>query len=515
MITLKINNKVIEVEEGSTILKAASNEGIEIPTMCYYDGMDHFTSCMICVVKDKSNGKLIPSCSVAATSGMDIITYDDEIYQARKSSLELLLSDHVGDCEAPCKLSCPAHMDIPKMNRLLAAGGIDEALKIVYKDIALPSVLGRICHAPCEKACHRGTIDDPVSICLLKRYAGDFGKNSVIQTPLLEGHSRVAVIGSGPAGLSASFYLRQLGIEVQIFDKNPLPGGMLRSAIPIQKLPHDVLDKEIKFIEDSGIVFNQNTDIDAKKFNELRNEFNAIILATGSINDDHSSWGLEVKEKGFIINRSTFETSIPGIFAIGNSLRTTKHAIRSLGHGKDVVASIIQYLNKEDLNGKTNKFNSRFGKLIEEEFYEYLKESTTLARKYPDEGIEKGYSKEEVIKEAARCLHCDCRKLDNCKLRDYSDEYKADQKKYNYGERNSIIKYNTHELIVYEPEKCIRCSICVRLTEKKKEKLGLSFIGRGFDVRINVPFNKSINEGLQETAIEVANACPTGAISLK
>ena len=93
--------------------------------------------------------------------------------EARKTALELLLSEHVGDCEAPCQITCPAHMDIPLMNRLLARGKFAEALQVVKKDIALPSVLGRICPAPCEGACRRRSVDEAVSICLLKRFAGD------------------------------------------------------------------------------------------------------------------------------------------------------------------------------------------------------------------------------------------------------------------------------------------------------------------------------------------------------
>ena len=182
MITLKINNKQIQVPEGTSVMKAAQQMGIDIPNMCWHDELEHFTSCMVCMVKDQSNGKLFPSCSVKATEGLDVLTTDDEIKESRQTALELLLSEHVGDCEAPCRIGCPAHMDIPKMNRLIAAGKFDEALKVVKKDIALPAVLGRICPAPCEGACHRKTVDEPVSICLLKRIVGDEGNEKEIPT---------------------------------------------------------------------------------------------------------------------------------------------------------------------------------------------------------------------------------------------------------------------------------------------------------------------------------------------
>ena len=148
MIELKINNIAVSVEPGTTILKAAQQLGLEIPTMCHNDEIEHFNSCMICLVKNAQNGKLYPSCSMPVAEGMEIITLDDEIREARQTGLELLLSDHVGDCEAPCTIACPAHMNIPTMNRLLATGKFDQALKTVKENIALPSVLGYICPAP-------------------------------------------------------------------------------------------------------------------------------------------------------------------------------------------------------------------------------------------------------------------------------------------------------------------------------------------------------------------------------
>ena len=109
---------------------------------------------MLCLVKDQSNGKLFPSCSVKASEGLEIVIDDAEIQEARQTALELLLSEHVGDCEASCQIACLAHMNIPQMNRLIAAGKFDESLAMVKRDIALPAVLGRICLVSCEGVCH-------------------------------------------------------------------------------------------------------------------------------------------------------------------------------------------------------------------------------------------------------------------------------------------------------------------------------------------------------------------------
>src|SRR5690606_1089264 len=152
-------------------------------------------------------------------SGQSVITDDSEIKEARQTALELLLSEHVGDCEAPCQIACPAHMNIPQMNRLIAAGKFDESLAVVKRDIALPAVLGRICPAPCEGACHRKTVDERMSICLLKRFVGDEGAEPDI-IPAPKTGKKVAVIGAGPAGLAAAYYLQIKGVQVTLLDKN-------------------------------------------------------------------------------------------------------------------------------------------------------------------------------------------------------------------------------------------------------------------------------------------------------
>ena len=106
-----------------------------------------------------------------------------------------------------------------------------------------------------------------------------------------------------------------------------------------------------------------------------------------------------------------------------------------------------------------------------------------------------------------------CRKQDNCKLRDLSDEYKANQRRYKSDIRQFVTKQIHQNVVIYEPAKCIKCGICVRITRKYQEEYGFTYIGRGFDVQVAVPFGESLSEGLKKTAYEVADACPTGAIS--
>ena len=453
-----------------------------------------------------------------ALPDMDIITNDEEVLESRKIALELLLSEHVGDCEAPCRITCPANMDIPLMNRLLAAGDFQGALRIVKNDIALPSTLGRICPAPCEGACRRKPIDGSVSICLLKRFAGDTDLSSNLQyLPEIppETGFKIAIIGAGPAGLSAAYYLRIRGHHCDIYEKSSHPGGALRTAISEDILPPDILKREIEIIQKTGVRIFCDHNVDRQLFEKLGVQYHALIIACKFDEQFISDSGFEFSGTGIIVNKTTFQTSKKNVFAIGSALRSSRLAVRSLGQGKETAFSVDQYLNNMPLTGEPKMFNSRFGKLFEEEYSEYLKESVPFGRLEPEDSSFYGFSAEEVMKEAARCLRCDCRAKDDCLLRIYSDKYHAEQKRFSSEQRKSLKKYDQHDFVIYEPAKCIKCGKCVRITSLKKEMYGLTYIGRGFNVEIGAPFNEELKNALTVTAKEVISACPTGALSSK
>ena len=448
---------------------------------------------------------------------MDIISMDDEVREARKTALELLLSEHVGDCEAPCQVTCPAHMDIPLMNRLLAQGKFAEALQVVKKDIALPSVLGRICSAPCEGACRRKSIDESISICLLKRFAGDTDMNEEEPwqpTPAPDSGKRVAIIGAGPAGLAAAYYLALKGHQCQVIDRNGKAGGSLCKEVDEEELPADVLQKEIEMIGAAGVTFTLNREVDAKIFHELAKDNDAVVVAVGKGESGVAGWDLPMHARGVVAEGKSYRVGDTSVFVVGSALRPAKLAIRVLGQGKEVSFSVDQFLRNEPVTGERFLFNSRFGKLVPAEYAEYLKESKEGERLEPEVRAQ-GFTKEQVMEEAARCLHCDCRDLQNCRLRLYSDAYGADQKRFKSEERLACTKQVQHDQVIYEPSKCIKCGICVRITEKYKDAFGFTFIGRGFEVVVGVPFGESTAEGLKKAALEVADACPTGAISRK
>ena len=513
MVKLRINNRDIEAEKGMTLLEAAARGGIEIPTMCYNSDAGHFASCMVCVVKEKNSSSLIPSCSALASDGMEITTDDQEIQEARKTAIELLLSEHVGDCEAPCRIACPANMDIPLMNRFLAEGNADKALEVVMKDIAMPSVLGRICPAPCEGACHRKGIDDPVSICVLKRFAGDHGNIEVKQEPSKEG--RVAVIGAGIAGLSAVWYLQVKGFSCTLYDSNPLPGGALRYEIGEKVLAREVLDRETGFILGSGVEYHPGTRVDKARFDKIVKEYDAVVVATGNFTGETGEWGLANTGKQVTVDKNSYQTSIPNVFAIGNVNRSTRLAIRSAAQGKEVAFSIQQFLAGSGPSGEHKPFNSRLGRLREAEYPVYMNGVSSAKRVEPADKESVGFTAAEAALEAERCMHCECLKPAGCILRSMAYRFGASQRRFSLEERRSVKKTTDHGIVVFEPGKCIRCGICVRLAAKYNERPGLTYIGRGYDVEIAVPFDENIKDAIKKAGSILAEACPTGAIALR
>jgi ferredoxin len=275
-----------------------------------------------------------------------------------------------------------------------------------------------------------------------------------------------------------------------------------------------VLDGEVDLIAKAGVTFTLDKQVDGAGFETLVQHSDAVVVAVGKGESGISQWGLPMTGKGIEADPSTYRVGETGIFVVGSALKPSKMAIRALGQGKEVSFSVDQYLSGLGVKGEPFMFNSRFGRLTPEEQEEYLKESVPGNRIEPV-ALSAGFSPEQVMEEARRCMHCDCRDLRNCRLRIYSGQYGADQKRFRSEERVMCRKLDQHELVIYEPSKCIKCGICVRITEKHKEQYGFTFIGRGFEVVVGIPFNETLGNGLRKVATEVAEACPTGALSLK
>ncbi|MEE8452901.1 MAG: FAD-dependent oxidoreductase [Thermoguttaceae bacterium] len=516
---LTIDQRDIEVPGGATLLDAAQKLGIDIPTLCFLKGCSPSTSCLACVVKVRNTGKLVPSCATVAIDGMEIESETDEIHQVRKSALELLLSDHLGDCLAPCYFACPARMDIPLMLRQIVAGDFEDAIETVKNDIALPAVLGRICPAPCEKTCRRRGADAEVAICRLKRFVADKdieGEERHLPMRASDSGKHVAIVGAGPTGLAAAYYLLLRGHACAIFDENDQPGGRLHHETDQQTLPRDVLRADIEPILALGVELHTNSRVDDKaSLDDLRRDFDAVLLASGaSAIEQAEGWGLPLTKRGIQVRKGTYETDLEGTFAAGCAVRSKAMVVRSVADGKEAATAIDQYLCGKPVTGPPKPFNTRIGRLEPDELSQFMAgaESTLLDK--PAAGPTAGYRPEEAIEQAARCLHCDCRALESCKLRKYAAIYEADPRHYEAG-RRTFHQDLRHPDVIFEPGKCIDCGLCIEMARAGGESLGLAFIGRGFDVRVGVPFDGSTADALRKTAAQCVAACPTAALSLR
>ncbi|MHB9108472.1 MAG: FAD-dependent oxidoreductase [Armatimonadota bacterium] len=501
---MTIDNQVVEVAEGSTILEAARQLGIEIPTLCHLEGLPPQTSCFVCVVKVNGNGRLLPSCATLVADGMVVESGTDEVRAARRTALELLLGDHLGDCIGPCQNACPAHVDIPGTIRLVQEGKLREAAALVKARNPFPAVLGRICTAFCERGCRRALHDATVSIAALERLVGDadLSSKAPYAPPCKPATGkRVAIIGAGPAGLTAAYYLQREGHASTLFDRREQPGGAWRD-ITEDRLPRAVLDAEIVRILALGAEFRPGMKASLDK---LRKEYDAVLIAAG---EGSAFPGVEMGEKGILADRHTLQTSLPGVFAAGSAIHSSHHTARAVGDGRVAAYSIVQYLAGQPVTGGERRpFSTHMGRLHPEELALLLEDS--------DPGPQiADLTVDDAARECARCLHCDCRKLHACRLRDFSIALEADTGKY-HGERRPFTRDASHPEVIYEPGKCIDCGLCVRIAESRRDSLGLAFIGRGFDVRPAVPFGESLLQGLKEAAEECVKACPTGALSRK
>ena len=285
MLNLTINGKAIQVEEGTTILQAARDNGIYIPTLCYDEAVKVYGACGLCVVEAEGMPKLLRSCSAKCSEGMVINTESERVVHSRKIAMELLMSAHDGDCIAPCQLNCPARTDCQGYVGLIANGEYDSAIRLIKNKISLPASIGRVCPHPCESACRRKNVDEAISIAQIKAFAADVDLNGEKYIPEKSAPTgkRIAIIGGGPAGLTAAYKLAIMGLEVAIYDMMEKMGGMLRYGIPQYRLPKEILDKEISIIEGLGVKMNNGFKLGREiSIEGLKSVYDAVIVAVGA-----------------------------------------------------------------------------------------------------------------------------------------------------------------------------------------------------------------------------------------
>ena len=283
-----LNGNIVKGMPGETILQLARRHGIRIPTLCHDDRLEPFSSCYLCVVEVEGMKGHQPSCSTKIAEGMKITTDNESIRKSRKMALELMLSNHYADCIGPCKQTCPAGVDVQGYISLIDKGLYHEAVALIKETNPLPAICGRVCVRPCEAQCRRNLLGEgtPVGIDYMKRFAADYDLSHpgkfVPETAPPTG-KRVAVIGAGPGGLSAAYFLQVRGHQADIYEAAPQPGGWLRYGIPEYRLPNDILDQEVKNITDLGvrICYRQRLG-DNLSYKKLQSEYDAVILTIGS-----------------------------------------------------------------------------------------------------------------------------------------------------------------------------------------------------------------------------------------
>lgn len=484
---LTINKTEIEVEAGTTLIHAAREMGIEVPTLCYWEGVRPMNSCMLCVMRNAKNGQLVPSCSTVAQEGMEIETDSGDVCNARKEVLELIISEHVGDCEAPCSHTCPASMNIPVMMRQIYDGDFDNAAYTVTNGLVFPGTLGYVCPAPCENPCRRKSYDTTMQIRELHKSVSERARKEnpeLLECPPDSGKS-VGIVGGGITGMAASWILRKQGHAVTIYEKEAVAGGKLRTMSE-EELPKRVLDEEIDFIEKLGVKFEYGCEVNGN-LPDVADKHDAVILACNGVGE---------------IGGKVFEA------------KEHRLHVRAVGNGKTTAQWVDKYLNSLDPKaGEKKLFESKYGKLDKQQL-EHMREQNENKEAMKNVLLTEVKSLEDSQAEAGRCLHCDCRKRVSCGLRKWASDYGAERMKFKTTEETDYRVLGIGD-VLFEPGKCIRCGLCVAIAEKHGENIGLAFSGRGFEMEIQVPFNHSFDEGLRKSAAEAVEACPTAAISFR
>jgi formate dehydrogenase beta subunit len=442
-ITLNIDGRKVKTEAGKTVLEAALNAGIYIPTLCYHPDLSPFGACRLCVVEIEGMRGLPTSCTTAAAEGMIVKTKTPQVDRIRRMAMELMLAAHPADClvcsqnlncelqavvqylgltkqhlrvrpkdtpvndsnplfvhdlskcilcgrciracnelrkvgvlsfvkrgrdtyigtafdrpladvgckfcgacievcptgalrdkdgllEAwderekalvPCKYACPAGIDVPRYIRFIREEKYAEATAVIREKVPFPYCLGDICAHPCETVCRRGKVNEAISIRMLKRFAAErdsgLWKRTSKKAPATG--KRVAVLGSGPAGLTAAYYLEKLGHSVTVFEALPATGGMMRVGIPEYRLPKKVLDAEVEEIKRLGVDIKTSAKIDSLD-DLFKKGYHAIFLGIGA--HQGSKMGVKGEDSPGVLEAINFlrEVSLGRKAKLGNKV---------------------------------------------------------------------------------------------------------------------------------------------------------------------------------------------------
>jgi ferredoxin len=515
-----IDGQSVEAPQGATLLDAARQLGIDIPTLCYLEQCGPMTSCLVCVVKVTQNdrSRIVPSCAAKAEPGMIVESETAEVRDLRRTAFELLLSDHVGDCLSPCHRICPLDLNIPRMIRQIETNDLDNALVTLRQALALPAILGRLCNAPCQNGCRRGGSCGGGSAAIrdLERFVADSGLRSPAKYLPARKPSTgksIAIVGSGPAGLAAAYYLLRQGHACTLFDRQPQPGGSLRH-LDEKTLPAAILDAELDALRHLGAQFHPSTSVgaDGLAIEQLRRKHDSVLVAAGELSKaELEQLGLMASPVGVRVNTATAQTEHPNVFAAGSAVKPVKLLVRAMSEGQAAAECLHQFLVGLPIRPLEKAFSSVMGRLEPPELELFLKSASPVPRTVPARGPNTGFTTDEARGEAARCLHCDCRAEGSCNLQHYAELYGANPNRF--ARQRRLFDQQRHPAhVIFEPGKCILCGICIHIAKQAAEPLGLTFVGRGFNVQVAAPLHHSFSDGLQKVAADCVKHCPTGAI---
>ena len=252
---------------------------------------------------------------------------------------------------------------------------------------------------------------------------------------------------------------------------------------------------------------------DAAALAGLTNEFAAVLLATDPASHTQAAaLGLASDGNKLAADKHTMMSSQAGVFVAGRAVRPGGQPVSSVAEGKAVASCIRQYLTSMPVARPPKPFSVFMGKVGDAEMQEFLQEASAAGRSDAKAlTIDIG----RAIEESNRCVLCNCAKADVCKLRQLAVDYDVNMHRFSSGERMRYHRNVEHPLVRFEAGKCIRCGNCIKVAGDHREALGLTFIGRGFDVHLGVPFHESMRDGLLEAARAAVAACPTGALTLR
>ncbi|EGR7968327.1 formate dehydrogenase subunit alpha [Vibrio vulnificus] len=285
MIQIVIDGKYRIVEAGQTVLQAAKVCGVEIPSLCGMNRSGEKIPCDLCVVEVESGGPR-RACELEVYNGLTVKTQSEALSAHRKQALNRIMSDHYADCEAPCKTACPAGVDIQSYLYHIAQNDHQKAIEVIKRTLPMPLSIGRVCPAFCESECRRSLVDDAIAIRQLKRHAADAdlaAQEAYTPEKKPDKNKRVAIVGSGPGGLTAGYYLTNEGYQVDVFEAMPQAGGWLRYGIPEYRLPKSILDKEIELMCRNGMTIHTDKKLGRDiSLSQLSQDYDAVCLAVGA-----------------------------------------------------------------------------------------------------------------------------------------------------------------------------------------------------------------------------------------